>query len=62
VVIKWWKIESLQGLTAEAEQAREALIRQIQRIGTAARRLAERAREAAERARLTLTDRTHAVT
>jgi hypothetical protein len=38
------------------------LIRQIQRIGTAARRLAERAREAAERARLTLTDRTHAVT
>jgi len=62
VVIKWWKIESLQGLTAEAEQAREALIRQIQRIGTAARRLAERAREAAERARLTLTDRTRAVT
>jgi hypothetical protein len=33
------------------------LIRQIQRIGTAARRLADRAREAAERARLTLADR-----
>ena len=57
VVMKWWKIESLQGLTAEAEQAREALIRQIQRIGTAARRLADRAREAAERARTTLADR-----
>jgi len=62
VVLKWWKIESLQGLTAEAEQARERLIRQIQRIGTAARRLAERAREAADRARLTLSDRSPAVT
>jgi hypothetical protein len=55
--MKWWKVESLQGLTAEAEQAREALIRQIHRIGTAARRLADRAREAAERARVTLSDR-----
>jgi len=61
VVMKWWKIESLQGLTAEAEQAREAVIRQIQRIGTAARRLAERAREAADRAR-TRADRAPAVT
>ncbi len=51
VIMKWWKIESLQGLTSEAEQAREALIRQIQRIGSVARRLAERAREAAERAK-----------
>ena len=51
------KIESLQGLTAEAEQAREALIRQIQRIGSAARRLADRAREAADRARTTIADR-----
>ena len=57
VVIKWWKVESLQGLTAEAEQAREALIRQIHRIGTAARRLADRAREKAERALITLADR-----
>ena len=51
VVIKWWKVESLSGLTAEAEMARERLLRQIQRIGLAARRLADRAREAAERAR-----------
>ncbi len=62
VVMKWWKIESLQGLTAEAELAREALIRQIQRIGKVARRLAERAREAAERARSTLVDRTAEIT
>ena len=52
--MKWWKIESLQGLTAEAEIARDALIRQIQRIGNAARRLAERAREATEKAKSTL--------
>ncbi|MGD9995969.1 MAG: acyl-ACP desaturase [Ilumatobacteraceae bacterium] len=44
VVLKWWKIESLQGLSSEAEQARERLLRQIQRIGKAARRLAERAK------------------
>jgi acyl-[acyl-carrier-protein] desaturase len=50
VVVKWWKIESLQGLTSEAEVAREALLRQINRIGKAARRLAERAREATEKA------------
>jgi acyl-[acyl-carrier-protein] desaturase len=58
VVMKWWKVESLQGLTAEAEQAREALIRQIHRIGSAARRLADRARDAAERARTTIGERT----
>ena len=49
VVMKWWKIEGLQGLTAEAEQAREALTRQITRVGTVARRLAERTRDAKER-------------
>ena len=51
VVLKSWKIESLQGLTSEAEIAREAVLRQIQRIGKVARRLSERAREAAERAK-----------
>jgi acyl-[acyl-carrier-protein] desaturase len=54
VVLKWWKIESLQGLTTEAEIARDALVRQIQRIGKLARRLAERAREATEKAKATL--------
>jgi acyl-[acyl-carrier-protein] desaturase len=43
VVLKWWKIESLEGLSSEAEHARERLLRQIERIGKAARRLAERA-------------------
>jgi acyl-[acyl-carrier-protein] desaturase len=57
VVLKWWKVESLQGLTAEAEQARDSLLRQIQRIGAAGRRLADRARDAAERARTTVAER-----
>ncbi len=56
VVVKWWKVESLQGLTAEAEAARDALLRRITRIGIAAKRLSERAREAAERARAKLAD------
>jgi acyl-[acyl-carrier-protein] desaturase len=51
VVLKWWKIESLQGLSSEAEVARDALVRQIHRIGKAARRLADRAREATEKAK-----------
>ena len=51
VVVRWWKIESLGGLTSEAEQAREAVLDRITRIGVAARRLADRALEAAERAR-----------
>ena len=50
VVLKWWKVESLTGLTADAEAAREALLKQITRIGKVARRLSERAREAADRA------------
>jgi acyl-[acyl-carrier-protein] desaturase len=56
VVVKWWKIESLQNLTPDAEIAREKVLRQIQRIGNVARRLAERAREAAEKAKATLGD------
>ena len=50
VVMKWWKVESLTGLTAEAEAARDALLKQIARIGKVARRLSERALEAADRA------------
>lgn len=57
VVMKWWKIESLPNLTAEAEAAREAVVRQIARIGDLARRLAERAKEAAERAKQKLGSR-----
>lgn len=51
VVMRWWRIEALQGLSAEAEQARERLVAQVARIGQVASRLADRARAAAERAR-----------
>ena len=57
VVLKWWKVETLQNLTAEAEAARDALLRQITRIGELARRIAERAREAKERAKVKLVDK-----
>lgn len=61
VVMKWWKIESLQDLTAEAEVAREALVRQVHRIGDVARRLADRARDATERAKTALAERLPAI-
>lgn len=50
VVLKSWKIDSLEHLSAEAEIARDKLVRQIQRVGDVARRLAERAKEAKDRA------------
>ena len=56
VVMKWWKIESLQG-SLPRQSRRAALIRQIQRIGLGSTPLADRAREAADRARTTLADR-----
>jgi hypothetical protein len=55
--VKWWKLESLQGLTSEAEVARDAVLDRVQRIGKAARRLADRAREAADRAKTALAER-----
>ncbi|MFM8266544.1 MAG: acyl-ACP desaturase [Ilumatobacteraceae bacterium] len=51
VVVKWWRIEALQGLSAEAEQARELLLAQITRLGTVAARLRERARQTRARGR-----------
>lgn len=53
VVINHWQIEELEGLTPEAEQARESVVTYIERVGKAAKRLAERrdrqaAREEAE--------------
>ena len=62
VVMKWWKVESLQGLTSEAEIARDALLERIARINKAARRLAERAREAAERAKTVIAERRPGIT
>ncbi|MEI6402294.1 MAG: acyl-ACP desaturase [Actinomycetota bacterium] len=57
VVVQWWKLESRQGLTSEAEVARDAVLDRVQRIGKAARRLADRAREAADRAKTVLAER-----
>ena len=48
VVLRHWDIEALEGLDAEAEQARAALVKRIGRIGKAGRRLAERRDERAE--------------
>ena len=42
VVLRDWKIESLEGLSPEAEQARDALVTQISRIGKIGHRLAEK--------------------
>ena len=48
VVLRHWNIEALEGLDAEAEQARAALVKRIGRIGKAGRRLAERLDGASE--------------
>jgi acyl-[acyl-carrier-protein] desaturase len=42
VVLRHWGVESLTGLSAEAEQARDSLVERIARIGKAGRRLSER--------------------
>jgi len=42
VVLRDWAVESLEGLTPEAEKARDALVTRIDRIGRAGRRMAER--------------------
>ena len=42
VVLRDWKVESLEGLSPEAEEARVKLVKQINRIGKIGHRLAER--------------------
>ncbi len=42
VVLRYWNIGAVEGLTAEAEQARDAVVTRIDRIGRAGRRLADR--------------------
>ena len=48
VVLRHWAVESLEGLSPEAEQARAALVKRICRIAMAGRRLAARREETAE--------------
>jgi acyl-[acyl-carrier-protein] desaturase len=47
VVLRHWKVEELTGLSAEAEVARDRLLKFIHRVGIAARRLTERRAELA---------------
>jgi acyl-[acyl-carrier-protein] desaturase len=42
IVVDHWAIESLTGLDADAERARDALLDYIERVGRAGRRLNER--------------------
>lgn len=46
VVLRHWGVESLEGLTPEAEEARASLVKRIDRIGRAGRRFASRRQEA----------------
>ena len=46
VVLRHWGVEDLTGLSDAAERARDALLKRIDRIGKAARRLARRRAEA----------------
>jgi acyl-[acyl-carrier-protein] desaturase len=48
VILRDWAIESLEGLTAEAEEARARLVKKIERIGKVGRRFASRREEKAE--------------
>jgi acyl-[acyl-carrier-protein] desaturase len=48
VVLRHWAVDKLEGLTAEAEQARQKLITQIDRIGRLAQKMAERTARRAE--------------
>ena len=45
VVLRHWDVEALEGLTPEAEEARDALVTRIDRIGQAGRRMANRRAE-----------------
>ncbi|MHB8464434.1 MAG: acyl-ACP desaturase [Acidimicrobiales bacterium] len=46
VILRHWKVESLTGLSDEAEAARDALLIHIDRVGRVGRRFAERRAEA----------------
>ena len=45
VVVRHWDIEHLEGLTPEAEEARASVLKRIERIARAGRRLTERQNE-----------------
>lgn len=47
-VLRHWRVELLEGLSADAEVAREALLAHVERVGRVGRHLAERRAEAGE--------------
>lgn len=49
VVLRHWGVEDLTGLSDKAERARDALVKHIDRIGRAGRRLARRRSESGEK-------------
>ena len=42
VVLRHWDVESIEGLSPEAEEARRKLVKRIDRVGRAGRRFAAR--------------------
>jgi acyl-[acyl-carrier-protein] desaturase len=48
VVLRDWNVAALEGLDDEAEKARASMLKRIDRIGRAGRRMAERWAEAAQ--------------
>jgi acyl-[acyl-carrier-protein] desaturase len=48
LVTKQWAVDKVQGLSAAAEQARESLLKHVERLGKVANRMRERRQEAAE--------------
>ena len=46
MVLKHWKVESVEGLSPDGEEARSRLVERIERVGRAARRRQERQQEA----------------
>ncbi len=52
VVLRQWKVAELTGLSVEAEQARARLLKRIERIGRAGRRMASRRDEQREAAQV----------
>lgn len=53
VILRHWRLEALEGLTPEAEEARAALVKRIDRIGKAGRRQASRRAESPQLATAT---------
>jgi acyl-[acyl-carrier-protein] desaturase len=54
VILRHWALEKIEGLSTEAEQARDRIIKQIDRLSRLATKMTERAKATAERNALVL--------